>query len=95
MAKVKSLYVGPKQDPNWVLNGLKYGAIDDKFDNATAPYVLSTNELRRHGTDDPYCLDAGTGQAGSVVTAPVCYLLGTLITIATQCSTSDCTRMVH
>ena len=74
MAKVKPLYIGPKQDLDWVLNGLKYGATDDTFENSKAPYItLSTNRLRRHGTDEPYCLDAGLGKAGSTVTASACY----------------------
>lgn len=74
VAKVKPLFVGHDQDPNWVLNGLPFGATDDTYSDSKAPYItLSTNKLRRRGTDEPYCLDAGQGKVGSRVTASACY----------------------
>jgi phospholipase C len=80
VAKVKSKYIGPYEDPNWDLNGLPYGSTDNTYINSTAPYItLSTHNLRHSilGTHSqkkaPYCLDAGDGVAGSTITASVCY----------------------
>jgi hypothetical protein len=74
VAKVRSEYVGTGQDPNWILNGLPHGSIDDTYANSTAPFLtLSTSSLVYGASGDPYCLDGGDGNVGSIVTATPCY----------------------
>jgi len=81
-AKVRDKYVGPYEDDTWNLNGAKFGSLDNTYIDSTAPYItLSTRQLKhsilgkdgKSKRDNPYCLDAGEGTAGSTVTASVCY----------------------
>lgn len=74
VAKVRQDYRGPHQDNQWDLNGLPYGSTNPGDAGSVAPYItLSTRNLRGSGTLDPYCLDGGTGEAGSVIKASLCY----------------------
>lgn len=74
VAKVRSDYRGKRQDNQWDLNGLPFGSTNPDDADSTSPYItLSTHQLTKPGTSDPFCLDGGTGEAGSVVKASLCY----------------------